>query len=190
MKRRRLLSIISVLLLSGCLGEDGQSATDGSTTARTDTQNDTAPGTQSRITEKPTYAHEALPEENDSWERTSVEGFPYSIYGGEDGTKATYENESSEEHHVVVLVLKPDYSPVEDAQSFACAGWPVAVFDADTRLMIAAGTGTDPVKTFTPEAPPTLSSKPIPGSEQRTEDLLLESPYVDRELLRESSGSC
>jgi len=62
------------------------------------------------------------------------------------------------------------------ARSLACAGWQVAV--ATDGHAIAASTGTEQ-RTFTPEAPPTMTQSAVPETEKRVRELLALSPRLD-----------
>jgi hypothetical protein len=163
------------LLLSGC------------SEAPTDTTTPTDTGSASPTPELPD-ARGYLPEPNDEWTLDRTATLDVAALGGADGIRGYYTGPAGVEYEVIVFVSNRDYNYAPGtAESFACAGWQVAlVLD---RVAVAASTGTDQ-RTFTPEAPPTMNQTPAPERVEDVRALLALSPRLTIDEIETSEAQC
>jgi len=180
MKRRNvLLSICTGLgLLSGCSETNGDQTVP---TTRTDEDSRPPTATAQSPTKTPspqTY----LPEPGEGWELIDTSDYVWAPIGGSEGIIGKYRGPDGETYKVVIM--RDEDNADGSARQFSCAGWQIAF--AYRGYAIAASTGTLQ-KTFTPEAPPTMSSSPAPNKTNRVYELLLRSPKLTEDIVPEET---
>lgn len=129
-----------------------------------------------------------LPEPNDEWTLDRTASLEVAPLGGADGIRGYYTDSDSVEYEVIVFISTQDYNSAPGtAESFACAGWQVAlVLD---RVAVAASTGTDQ-RTFTPEAPPAMDQTPASDRVSDVRTLLSLSPRLTVDEIEASDVQC
>ena len=168
-------------------GLSGSLLLGGCSEATTDTTTPTETGSPSPTPELPD-ARSYLPEPNDEWTLDGTANLEVAPLGGADGIRGYYTGPAGSEYEVVVFVSSREYNSAPGtAESFACAGWQVAV--VIDRVAIAASTGTDQ-RTFTPEAPPTMDQTPAPERVGEVRTLLALSPRLTSDEVEASEAQC
>jgi len=191
MNRRHFLTLGVTVFLSGCarFGDnegskaptaDSSAATTAVTTsAPTETTHEdeltSIPPTETWSLSEDPELESILPPARDGWQLIETSIFDYSYLDGKDAREGIYEANDGTTYHVVVFEAKEGDVDIKASQ-FKCAGWPVLA--VRENYIVAAGTGTYAV-TLTPRHPQTLADTPIPGTTDRTRDLILWSPYFD-----------
>ena len=156
MQRRTVLKSagLSVGLVGGCTGN--RSRTDPSTAPESPTE---------------TSASQAfLPPSGDGWTLAGTSDYEWAPLGGDDGVIGRYEGPDGQAYEMVVM--HDEDNAEGSARQFACAGWQLA-FPYE-GFAVAASSGTYQ-RTFTPEAPPTMSSAPVDDRLNRVRELLVRS---------------
>ncbi|QLH76709.1 hypothetical protein HZS55_05045 [Halosimplex rubrum] len=150
------------------------------------------PGTASRTTASPSStpdrdAEDVLPEPGSGWTLTETRTMAARMLGAETGVVGEYERPDGTRFRAVVLKRFPRHDPTRKAERWACIGWDVAVADED--FAFAAGTGTEQ-RDYTPETPPYMDRTAIPGSADRSRDLLARSPLLSAERIDANEVTC
>ncbi|GAA0206372.1 hypothetical protein GCM10009000_020860 [Halobacterium noricense] len=129
-----------------------------------------------------------LPDSTDSWEfhGTQEHEPAWSPLGATDGAIGQYQGPDGYSYEFVVMDSEEGFSE-GNARSLACAGWQIAI--AIDRYAIAASTGTEQ-RTFTPEAPPTMTQSAAPETEDSVRELLSLSPRLSEADLDEHRINC
>ncbi len=109
------------------------------------------------------------------------------MLGAETGVVGKYESADGTRFRAVVLERFPRHDPTGKAERWACIGWDVAVAYED--FAFAAGTGTEQ-RDYTPETPPYMDRTAIPGSADRSRELLARSPLLSAERVDASEVTC
>ncbi|WP_436929998.1 hypothetical protein [Halosimplex halobium] len=132
-------------------------------------------------------AGEVLPEPGDGWTLVETRGMAARMLGAETGVVGEYEHSRGTRFRAVVLERFPRHDPTGKAERWACIGWDVAVAYGD--FAFAAGTGTEQ-RNYTPETPPYMDRTAIPGSADRSRELLARSPLLSIDRVDENEVTC
>ncbi|WP_226022700.1 hypothetical protein [Halomicrobium salinisoli] len=124
-----------------------------------------------------------LPESGDGWTRVGTSDYVWGPLGGTDGVIGRYEGPDGDAYEL--LVMRDENNAGGSARQFACAGWQIAF--PHEGFAVAASTGTKR-KTFTPEAPPTMSSTPASNRLDRVRELLVRSPRLTEDDVPDESA--
>ncbi|WP_415379998.1 hypothetical protein [Halosimplex sp. TS25] len=109
------------------------------------------------------------------------------MLGAETGVVGEYEASDGVRFRAVVLERFPRHDPTRKAERWACIGWDVALAYED--FAFAAGTGTEQ-RDYTPETPPHMDRTAIPGSVDRSRELLARSPLLSAERVDANEVDC
>lgn len=204
--RRALLGAVAATLagLAGCAGNEDVnteiSTSERPTASATATEMSTPTATADRTTsetvttpEPTTIAEreprEVLPRANGEWELTGIEEISSAIYGGVPGAGIAgwYEGPDGTQFQTVAIRFREALGPDHLTESWACIDYDVAV--GYGQWGFATGTGTEQ-QTFTPEAPPHMDQSPVPGTVERSRELLAQSPILSESLIDDHEVTC
>ncbi|WP_135366023.1 hypothetical protein [Halosimplex halophilum] len=181
----RTVGTASALALAGCqTGGPSDSGTD-SAPPRAPTDSPTPEPTPSETPELP--ARRALPEAGDDWELIGIDRISATNLGGKAGFTGGYRDPEGTRFRVVALEMSEGYDAADKAERWACIGWDMAV--AYEGFALAAGTGTEQ-RNYTPETPPNMDRTAIPGSADRSRELLTRSPLLSAERVDANEVAC
>ncbi|WP_459191205.1 hypothetical protein [Halosimplex sp. J119] len=194
--RRSLLRALGAAVpvaVAGCGSTDEDDPDEDSSHAPTPTS--TPHGVTAVSTPTPTTAVSTtdqsamtvLPEPGNGWTLAETRRMAARMLGAQTGIVGKYESPDGTRFRAVVLERFPRHDPTYKAERWACIGWDVAV--AYERFAFAAGTGTEQ-RNYTPETPPHMDRTAIPGSTDRSRDLLARSPILSAELVEENAVDC
>ncbi len=129
-----------------------------------------------------------LPDSTDEWNFRGIRENhgSWSPLGADDGIIGQYQGPEGTSYEFVVMDTQQPYTE-GTARSLACAGWQVAI-TIDGHA-VAASTGTEQ-RTFTPEAPPTITQSAVPETGDRVRELLALSPRLKEADIDENRISC
>jgi len=132
-------------------------------------------------------ARRALPGAGDGWKLVGSYRISATNLGGKAGFTGEYEHSEGTQFRAVALEASEGYYAARKAERWACIGWDVAV--AYEGFALAAGTGTEQ-RDYTPETPPHMDRTAIPGSKERSRDLLARSPLLSAERVDANEVTC
>ncbi|WP_459193783.1 hypothetical protein [Halosimplex sp. J119] len=129
-----------------------------------------------------------LPDSTGEWDYRGIRENhgAWSPLGADDGIIGQYQGPDGISYEFVVMDTQQPYTE-GTARSLACAGWQVAI--AIDGHAIAASTGTEQ-RTFTPEAPPTITRSAVPETGDRVRKLLVLSPRLEEEDIDDHRIRC
>ncbi|WP_123538077.1 hypothetical protein [Halosimplex salinum] len=191
----RAVGTASALALTGCQTGDSNDSDADSAPSSAPTQSRTPSETPEQTpasTESPSPtpdrdAEDVLPESGKGWSLMETREMSARMLGAETGIVGEYEAADGTRFRVVVLERFPRHDPTRKAERWACIGWDVAVAYEDFAL--AAGTGTEQ-RDYTPETPPHMDQTAIPGSAERSRELLARSPLLSVERVDANEVDC